>query len=135
MAEKRPDRTLGPAHDDFWAYCNRGELRLQHCPRCDRRFWPPAPACDTCGSTEIAWKPMSGLGKVISYCTFESLYYHDCPPPWESILVELEEGPLFLSNPQGFGGEDIEADMPVRVTFLECEDAAGPFKLPVFERA
>ena len=74
-------------------------------------------------------------GKVISYCTFESLYYQDCPPPWESIVVELEEGPLFLSNPQGFGGEDIEADMPVRVTFLECEDAAGPFKLPVFERA
>jgi hypothetical protein len=56
------------------------------------------------------------------------------PPPWDCILVELEEGPLFISNPRGFTSQDAYLHMPVRLCFLDCEDRWGPFKLPVFER-
>lgn len=134
MAEKRPDRTLGPHHDDFWAYCNKGEFRLQRCSGCGRTFWPPVPACDTCGSWDLQWDLLSGKGKIISFCAFERQYYQELPPPWDVVVVDLEEGPLFLSNPKGFRYQDIEPHMPVKVAFLECEDSAGTFKLPVFER-
>jgi uncharacterized OB-fold protein len=75
---------------------------------------------------------MSGHGKIVSWCTFLQSYYADLPTPWEAILVELDEGPLFVSNPSGFGYEDITPGMPVSVTFMDCEDDAGPFRLPVF---
>lgn len=73
---------------------------------------------------------------LISWCTFERKYYGDLLPiPWDTILVELQEGPLFISDPKGSRYRDVVPDMPVRVAFIECEDGAGPFRLPVFEKA
>ena len=136
MPEKRPDRTLGPPHDTFWEWCAKGELRLQRCSACGQYSWPPLEACEHCGSRELAWECMSGRGTIASWCTFERDYYGGILPiPWDTILVELEEGPMFLSNPQGFSWRDIEIGMPVTLAFVECEDSAGTFSLPVFERA
>jgi uncharacterized OB-fold protein len=135
MPEKRPNRRLGALDQVFWEYCNRGEFRLQTCRPCGRVFWPPVPICDTCGTWDLEWAPMSGRGKLISHCTFERRYYEELPLPWDCILVELEEGPLFVSNPKGFTRLDMANELPVRVAFIDCEDQSGAFKLPVFERA
>jgi uncharacterized OB-fold protein len=136
MAEKRPDRTLGGNHDTFWDWCGKGELRLQRCGSCDHLHWPVvARKCEACGEQAFVWEPMSGRGKVVSWTTFERDYYQGTLPlPYDTILVELAEGPLFMSNPQGFGWQDLAPDMPVRVTFIDAEDSAGAFSLPVFAR-
>ena len=136
MGQRRPDRTLGPGHDEFWAWCERGELRLQRCANCGRLSWPVVQACEWCEGTAFAWERMCGRGKIVSWCTFERDYYAGLLPiPWETILVELEEGPLFISNPLDFSWQEIRFNMPVTVSFLECEDRAGSFRLPVFGRA
>jgi uncharacterized OB-fold protein len=134
MAERRPDRALGPEHDDFWAWCARGELRLQACKACGGLTWPAARACEHCGDEALEWVRMSGRGRIVSWCTFDYDYYRGLLPlPYDAILVELEEGPLFVSNPVGFTSRDITFGAPVRVAFRTCEDAAGEFQLPVFE--
>jgi uncharacterized OB-fold protein len=79
---------------------------------------------------------MSGRGKIVSWCTFERDYYGGIMPiPHDTILVELEEGPLFVSNPKGFSWPETKVGMPVTLSFLDCEDSAGAFRLPVFEKA
>ena len=79
---------------------------------------------------------MSGRGKVISWCSFERDYYAGALAlPWDTILIELTEGPLFISNPKDFSCQDIEPGMAVKLAFIDCEDQAGSFKLPVFEPA
>ena len=136
MAETRPDRVCGPGHDDFWAGCDEGELRLQRCGDCGRVSWPVMEACDYCRSTNLAFHRMSGRGKVVSWCTFERDYNQGLlPVPWDTILVELEEGAMFVSNPRGFTAGDCRLDMPVKVAFLDAEDSRGEFRLPVFEKA
>jgi len=136
MPQKRPDRTLGAPHDSFWDWCAKGELRLQECTGCGHYTWPPLEACEVCGSGELTWQRMSGRGRIASWCTFERDYYYGTMPlPYDTILVELEEGPLFLSNPEGFTWRDIAIGMPVQLTFLDCEDSAGAFSLPVFAKA
>jgi len=135
VAERRPNRVRGPAHDDFWAWCDRGELRLQRCDVCGHLSWPPASNCEKCGSKELSWQATSGSGRIVSWCTFQRSYYSELEVPWTTILVELAEGPLFISNPVGFDYDDISFGMLVRVTFIDCEDAGGAFRLPVFERA
>jgi len=135
MAEKRPDRTLGRHHDTFWEFCGQGELRLQKCESCDHLHWPVVQKCENCGERDFAWDRMSGRGKVVSWTSFERDYYRGLlPVPYDTILVELEEGPLFMSNPQGFGWQELSPDMPVKLTFVAAEDTAGEFSLPVFER-
>lgn len=136
MAETRPNRTLRPIDEPFWAACARGQLQLQQCEACGHRAWPPLAACDQCGGDTLIWKDVSGRGTVLSACSFVQDYYKGVfPIPHDTILVALEEGPLFLSNPHGFAFDDIAPDMPVTVAFLDCEDEAGPFKLPVFAKA
>ena len=135
MPQKRPDRTLGGPHDAFWDWCARGELWLQTCTSCGHRTWPPVEACEACGSGGLDWERMSGRGRIASWCTFERDYYQGTLPlPYDTILVELEEGPLFLSNPAGFTRQEIEIGMPVALTFVDAEDSAGPFRLPVFAK-
>ena len=136
MVEKRPNRTLGGPHDTFWEWCAKGELRIQHCAACAQFSWPPVEACEHCGGEALDWQRMSGRGTVASWCSFERDYYGGILPiPWDTILVELEEGPQFISNPSGFGREEIAIGMAVRLDFADCEDGAGRFRLPVFERA
>ena len=135
MVQKRPDRTLGAGHDAFWEGCQHGELRLQRCTGCKTVAWPVTAACDHCGGTGFALETMSGAGKVISWCSFEQDYYRGMMPvPYDTIMVELAEGPMFISNPADFGGEDIRFEMPVTVDFIDCEDSAGAFRLPVFRK-
>lgn len=135
MAERRPNRALGGVHDAFWNFTSLNELRIQKCADCGHYEWPPQEACESCGSKNLDWNQVSGRGKVVSWCTFERPYYKVLPVPWDTILVELEEGPLFISDPKGFANSEITSDMPVRAAFIECEDDAGEFRLPVFERA
>lgn len=137
MAERRPDRFRGPRHDEFWAWCEKGELRLQRCAGCGRLAWPVVAAtCEHCGGAQFDWRRMCGRGRIVSWCAFHYDYYQGMlPSPYDAILVELEEGPLFISNPAGFDYDETTAGAPVQVTFLDCEDAAGPFRLPVFRRA
>lgn len=79
---------------------------------------------------------MSGRGRIAAWTTFERDYYSGLLPiPWDTILVELEEGPLFMSNPEGFSWRDIHIGMPVVLAFIACEDSAGSFNLPVFQKA
>ncbi|MBO0729227.1 MAG: OB-fold domain-containing protein [Acidimicrobiaceae bacterium] len=135
MVQRRPNRVTGPDHDEFWMYCDHAELRIQRCEACRHLSWPPAGACERCGSPQLAWELLSGRGRVVSWCTFERRYYQELDVPWDTILVELDEGPLFISNPSGFTNGDVEQGLPVRVAFVDCEDDAGRFRLPVFEQA
>lgn len=135
MGERRPNRVSGRAHDEFWSYASRGELRIQRCDVCQHLSWPPVDACERCDRTQLTWQLLSGVGRVVSWCTFERRYYAELDVPWDTILVQLDEGPLFIANPSGFTNDDVAQGMRVRVTFLDCDDVAGGFSLPVFERA
>jgi uncharacterized OB-fold protein len=136
VGQRRPNRMLGPGHDEFWAWCDKGELRLPRCANCDKISWPVVQACEWCAGTQFAWERMSGRGKIVSWCTFERDYYAGLlPVPWETILVELAEGPLFISNPIDLTWRDMRLNMPVKLSFLDCEDQAGAFRLPLFCRA
>jgi hypothetical protein len=134
MPEQRPSRTRGPRHDEFWQHCAKDELHLQRCADCGAMPWPVVAACEHCGGTDLAFEKLSGRGKVISWATFERDYYQGVlSVPYDTILVALEEGPLFISNPHGFSWKDISPDLPVKLTFIDAEDESGSFRLPVFE--
>lgn len=90
---------------------------------------------ERCGHRQLKWELISGGGCVVSWCTFERRYYPELDVPWDTILVELDEGPLFISNPSGFPNDEVVQGLRVRVSFVDCEDDAGTFRLPVFERA
>ncbi|MBX6389937.1 MAG: OB-fold domain-containing protein [Frankia sp.] len=134
MTQRRPDRVLGGPHDAFWRYCEQGELRMQRCGACQHLQWPPVDAaCERCASTDVRrWDRLSGRGHLVSWCVFERAYYQELPVPWDTILVELAEGPLVVANPHGFRPGPALFGARVEARFTVCADGAGEFHLPVF---
>ena len=63
MAAARPVRAMDPYAEQFWAFTQSRELRLQRCSACGKFRWPPGPTCDRCLSDDFAWSPLSGKAK------------------------------------------------------------------------
>jgi hypothetical protein len=97
--------------------------------------WPPVERCEHCGDERLEWRRVAGTGELVTWATFDHQYHGEIPVPWDTILVELDEGPLFLSNPVGFSRDMMTPAMRVEVDFIECDDDAGSFRLPVFRAA
>jgi len=108
---------------EFWAGCNRGELRMQRCTSCKKFRWLPQPMCPSCNSLESEWPQVSGHGTVYSY----TIITHPVHPaavsrvPYNVVQVQLDEDPqlILITNLVGVRNEDIRIGMRVQVTFEE----------------
>lgn len=113
----------------FWEACERGEFLLQRCPRSGRWHWPASADPETGGGLE--WVPASGRGSVHTFTILHKAYRPEWAErvPYNVVVVELEEGPLFHSNVVGCANEDIYVGMPVELVF---ERDANGANLPRF---
>ena len=132
MATPRPIRSMDPYAQAFWAYTQKKEFRLQQCSECHKFRWPPGPSCDHCLSDQFAWALMKGRGKVLSWTTFHRAYFPEYPAPHTSIVLELDEGPLFVSYPVGIDAAKLREGMVLTLQWTDGEDKFGQYHLPVF---
>ena len=123
-----------PETEPFWAGTLAGELRVQRCNSCGRHYFYPRPFCRYCQSPDVAWRTVSGAGRLVSYV----INYRPLPPadpaePQVIALVELDEGPRMLTNIVGVPPEPgyLPLDGRVQVDFEPRGDQA----LPVFRMA
>ena len=97
-----PDELSQP----FWDACNDGRLLVQYCTYCDRRQFPPEPACRECGwQFHLTWLETSGRGTIVGYSvTHDSrtIAWHP-EQPFVNAIISLEEDPVinFHSNLPG----------------------------------
>jgi len=129
---KKPLPVVTELSQPFWEASRRHELCLQRCGSCGAFRYPPAVLCPECLSEEVAWKRVSGRGKVFSFVVFHRLYHpaFEADLPYTVALVELEEGPRLISNIVSCPPARVACDMPVEVVF---EDVTGEVTLPKFK--
>ena len=135
MATARPVRVMDPYAEEFWSYTQEKELRLQRCAECSEWRWPAAAVCPACLSEEYQWAQVSGTGKLLTWVTFERQYFPEYPPPHTAVMVELDEGPLFISTPVDVQDEALSDGMPMVLDWADAEDRHGEYNLPVFRPA
>jgi uncharacterized protein len=126
--------TINDVNRPFWDGCGRGQLLLQRCSHCARLRYPAAVVCPNCLAPEARWQPMSGRGQVFSFVIFHRAYH----PAWEGkvpytvALIELDEGPVMLSNVVGVDPAELAVGLPVAVAFETVDDSLA---IPVFAPA
>ena len=135
MATQRPPRVMDAHAERFWRFTERRELRLQQCADCDRFRWPPGPVCDACLSEDYTWEEVSGRGTLLSWVTYRRQYFPEYPAPHTVLMVELEEGPLFVTQPLGLDTDGLRDGLALRLDWLDGEDRHGEYRLPVFRPA
>jgi uncharacterized OB-fold protein len=111
----------------YWEGAGRGELILQRCHDCGVVQHRPRALCVSCLSSAIEHFVSSGRGEVYTY----SIVRQNQMPafrnhlPYVVAYVALEEGPQILSHVVGCDPETVRIGMPVRVEFVETEEARG----------
>lgn len=125
----RPTKISAP----FWAACHERLFQMQRCGDCARFVWFPMYMCPHCSSMDLHWTELSGKGTVYS-CTLvmDPVSAASAPPgPLMVALVELDEGPVMMTNIVGEGAEDVVIGERVTLIFQQVSDEVT---LPVFER-
>lgn len=126
--------TISAVNRPFWEGCARGVLTIQRCIPCGHLRYPAGPVCPRCLSAASTWYPVSGRGSVFSFVVFHRAYH----PAWKDrtpynvCLIELEEGPMMLSNVVGIENAALTVGQPVVVAFQSLDETLA---IPVFQRA
>lgn len=117
----RPDMSDEMAY--FWQQARSGVLVQHYCTACHTYLSPPAYSCVVChsGGDQITWRAVSGRGTVHTFNVYHRPYHPGFAEdlPYNTAIVELDEGPLLATRITGCDNRDISVGMPVRVTFVE----------------
>jgi uncharacterized OB-fold protein len=114
--------TISFYDEPMWASIKARAWALQQCDDCREFRYPPAPNCPHCLSLATTWKPLSGRGKILSWVVFHRQYFDNFPTPYNSVAVQLVEGPIIVSN---LIGEEPDGDWIGReVEIFYAEDPA-----------
>jgi uncharacterized OB-fold protein len=118
----------------FWQAIEDEQLLLQRCTDCNHTPYPPRTKCPSCFG-ELEWFEASGAGTVYSY----GIVHRPNQPevfeymvPITVAIIELDEGPLFVSNIVGCAPDEVSIGDRVRAVF---ETVAEDVTLPKFELA
>ena len=114
----------------IWEGARQGKLVLRTCRACRTPCHPPLPMCPQCQSLDWDMAAASGRARLKSWLV-SIRPDGGSEPPRLTVVVELAEGPHFLSNLINADIGDLHEGMPLTLTFEE-HDGVG---LPVFQPA
>jgi uncharacterized OB-fold protein len=111
----------------WWQATAEGRLLLRHCDACQRVHFYPRSICPLCGSDQTGWVEASGRGTVYSCAvTWRA------DPPYCIAYIELEEGPIMLSNVVDTDLAAVHIGQAVEVVF---KPSASGHAVPMFRPA
>lgn len=112
----------------FWNACHEGRLTMQHCEDCGELAFYPVRMCPHCASSRLGWQEVSGRARIHSLTTVmrPSAPVFAQAVPYVVALVELEEGPIMMTNVIGPGALEAKIDDPVVVQFETIGDVVLP---------
>ncbi len=121
---KKPVPTPRPESLPFWDGLREGEIRLQRCDACVRVQFYPRNHCRYCGSLRLTWETLSGRASVYSYTVIHRAPFEAFADdvPYALAVVELEEGPLLISNIVTDDLDAIAIGMPLAPVFDPVAD-------------
>lgn len=115
-----------PLTQPFWDGARAGHLMIQRCAACGRWQHPPQALCLGCGSGDLAFRPVSGKGRIHSF----TIMRHDHYPsfrnrlPYVNLWVELDEQPflIVIANLLEAAPEEAAIGRAVEVVFQQISD-------------
>ncbi|HUD90692.1 Zn-ribbon domain-containing OB-fold protein [Sphingobium sp.] len=120
--------------DEFYSFAQEGKLCIQQCADCQTYHHIPRERCADCGSFDLGWSQVSGLGTLFSWTETST------PPlpslqndvPFIVALIELKEGPRMIGRLVGVANDDLKVGQPLKA---RMERLTPEFSLTVFEPA
>lgn len=112
-----PYVAANPENRPFWEAAEKNTLLGKRCTNCAKVHWYPRTLCPFCRSVHTEWVPLSGHGTVYAFSTLRR-----ASPPYTVAYVQLEEGPMMLTNLIDTDDAVLRIGLPVHVVFRRTED-------------
>ncbi|OZI43224.1 Zn-ribbon domain-containing OB-fold protein [Bordetella genomosp. 4] len=116
-----------PESAPFQTAAAEGRFVIPRCQHCKQAHWYPRALCPFCFSSDIQWEQASGRGSIYTYTVMRR-----AKPAYAVGYVQLEEGPILMTNITGGSFDDLRIGMPVVASF---EPAANGTLVPMFSPA
>ena len=87
-----PPVDADPVSQPFYDAAREGRLVVQRCTAC-RTTQLGSEICNCCSGTQLEWIAASGKAVVYSFVVMHLAYHAAFAAPYQSAIVELEEGP------------------------------------------
>lgn len=129
MSEQLPVKAPHPNVETqrFWDGTAEGRIDLAKCNSCGFIPWYPRLICPDCQSTDMSWQTMSGTGTVYSF----SVTRAGGGRAWREHLpfvvayVQLDEGPIMMTNIVECDPETVEVGMAVTAVFHDTGEGSA----------
>jgi len=132
MSQERPLPNLSEMDTaSFWNATQGEEFKYQQCANCETVVWYPRRHCTGCVDSDLRWKLSMGEGVIYSFSIVRQSYhpFFRGQVPYAVALVDLDEGPRFLTNVTGIEDPLTEVHIGQRVR-IEWETHEG-LKIPL----
>ena len=117
-----PPPVLGLYDRPMWDSIGARKMQLQRCDACGTYQYPPGPGCPACLSMDLTWVPIAGRGRILSWVVFHRQYLLAYKAPYNAIAVQLEEGPIMISNLEGKPPDGSWIGHAVQLTYSTMPD-------------
>jgi len=126
--KSEPKRQTTPDTRPYWDALEQRKLLLHRCQGCGKAHHYPRAHCPFCFGCNLDWEEASGRGSVHSYSVM-----HRADPPYVMAYIELEEGPVIMSNIVDTPFDKIRIGAPVTIDFISSPGSDSP--IAVFKRS
>jgi uncharacterized protein len=115
----------------FWQGCRDRRLLFQKCSACGHVRYPASILCPECLSIDCKWIESKGEGRIYSFVVFQRAFHPSMAGriPYVVAVVELDEGPSFLTNIVDCDPAQVCCEQKVQ---LKWENAVDGLFLPMF---
>jgi uncharacterized OB-fold protein len=111
----------------YWEATREQQLLIGFCKDTGKKFFYPRAVSPFTLSSNVEWIKANGRGTIYTYSVMQRV-----PVPFALAYVELDEGPMMLTNIVECESDDIRIGMAVRVVFKPSVN--GP-PIPMFKPA
>jgi uncharacterized OB-fold protein len=106
---------------EYFAHLARGRFMLQRSRVSGKYFFYPRVAEPVTGARELEWVEASGRGTVDATTVVRT---KPPQPPYNVVLVDLEEGPRVMSRVEGIAPAEVRIGMKVQARIGKQDERA-----------
>jgi uncharacterized OB-fold protein len=119
--------------NDFIDHLEKGNVVYTHCNTCGADFFPPRADCAGCLSSDMAWREVTGTGKLVSYSQLKyAPVGFDADLPYSIALLDYGDYQIFGRLADDVDPGEVKIGMPMTTVVNELPNGQLNF---VFKKA
>jgi hypothetical protein len=120
--------------NDFIDHLEKGSVMYTRCNTCGADFFPPRADCGLCLSSDMAWRKVTGTGKLVSYSRLEyAPVGFEADLPYSIAMLDYGDFQIFGRLDKDVDLTEVKIGMPMTTVVNELPNGQLNFVFRIAE--